>query len=404
MKDQEPAVVVQSLYKTFRLPHEQHSGIKQAIISIFRSKRGYETQKVLNDVSFEIKRGEFFGIVGRNGSGKSTLLKLLAGIYAPDSGLVQVNGSLTSFIELGVGFNPELTGRENVFMNGALLGFDRAQMEEMYDDIVEFAEIPEFMDQKLKNYSSGMQVRLAFSIAIRAKSDILLLDEVLAVGDAIFQKKCYDYFKQLKREKRTVIFVSHDTNALYEYCDRGILIDNGQLVCEGKINKVIDAYIATLNAKEAQQDSVSNQGHVGAGGFYIDNMEVHTVSGEKKNLFTESDRDICVTVTYKADQAIKDPIYGLSIYDAASQRIVVINNMWSHKKVDDLAEGQRVKVLWTLPNIFATGTFTITPAAASSGGTVTNDQVENMQSFRVRKRQISNAYTNIDYGFEIEYK
>src|SRR6185369_1020349 len=157
----------------------------------------YERQQVLKQVSFEIKKGEFFGIVGRNGSGKSTLLKLLAGIYVPDKGYIQVNGSLTPFIELGVGFNPELTGRENIFLNGALLGFDHKKVESIYDSIVDFAELHRFMDQKLKNYSSGMQVRLAFSIAIQAKTDILVLDEVLAVGDADFQRKCLQYFTQL---------------------------------------------------------------------------------------------------------------------------------------------------------------------------------------------------------------
>src|SRR5690606_31573026 len=158
---------------------------------MFRGKRTYEKQQVLKNISFEIKKGEFVGIVGRNGSGKSTLLKLLAGIYSPDKGSIEVNGKLVPFIELGVGFNPELTGRENVFLNGALLGFNRKEMQAMYKDIVEFAELERFMDQKLKNYSSGMQVRLAFSIAIRAQSDILLIDEVLAVGDAAFQQKCY---------------------------------------------------------------------------------------------------------------------------------------------------------------------------------------------------------------------
>ena len=185
MAAREPAVIVKDLYKTFRLPHEKHSGIKQAAVGIFKGNKGFETQKVLNDISFEIKQGEFFGIVGRNGSGKSTLLKLLAGIYTPDKGLVQVKGSLMPFIELGVGFNPELTGRENVYMNGALLGFGHEEMDAMYDDIVAFAEIEKFMDQKLKNYSSGMQVRLAFSIAIKSEADILLIDEVLAVGDVV---------------------------------------------------------------------------------------------------------------------------------------------------------------------------------------------------------------------------
>ena len=180
------ALRVNNLHKSFRLPYENQNSIKGKLINFRR--RGYETQKVLKGVSFEVNKGDFFGIVGRNGSGKSTLLKLLAGIYTPNKGSVEVNGKLTPFIELGVGFNPELSGRDNVFLNGALLGFTRSEMEEKYDDIVAFAELERFMDQKLKNYSSGMQVRLAFSIAIRADADILVLDEVLAVGDEAFQQ------------------------------------------------------------------------------------------------------------------------------------------------------------------------------------------------------------------------
>src|SRR3990167_5954702 len=218
-----PAIKVEKLSKIFKLPREKNSSIKSSIINFYKRKKGYELQKALNDVSFEVRKGEFFGIVGRNGSGKSTLLKLLAGIYTPTSGQVHVRGSLTPFIELGVGFNPELTGRENVFLNGALLGFSRKQMQAMYKDIVDFAELEKFMDQKLKNYSSGMKVRLAFSIAIRAHSDILLIDEVLAVGDAAFQKKCYDYFDQLKKEKKTVVFVSHSMEQVVRFCDRAIL-------------------------------------------------------------------------------------------------------------------------------------------------------------------------------------
>lgn len=242
--EKQPALIVKDLYKSFKLPHEQHSGVKQILLNIFRrdKKKGYETQQVLQDVSFEIQEGEFFGIVGRNGSGKSTLLKLLANIYVPDSGLIQVNGSLTPFIELGVGFNPELTGRENVYLNGALLGFSHKEMDAMYDDIVGFAELERFMDQKLKNYSSGMQVRLAFSIAIRAKSDILLLDEVLAVGDQTFQRKCYDYFRQLKKEGRTVILVTHDMEAVKNYCTRAMLLDKSEVVSIGRPSDVADEY------------------------------------------------------------------------------------------------------------------------------------------------------------------
>jgi ABC-2 type transport system ATP-binding protein len=262
MDDQEPAVRVKDLYKSFRLPHERHSGVKQLAVNFFNGQRGYETQKVLNDISFDITKGEFFGIVGRNGSGKSTLLKLLAGIYVPDKGLVKVNGSLTPFIELGVGFNPELTGRENILLNGALLGFSRDEMNAMYDDIVSFAELEKFMDQKLKNYSSGMQVRLAFSIAIRARSDILLIDEVLAVGDAAFQQKCFDYFDLLKREKRTIIFVSHDMESVKKYCDRAIYVRNGKLITTGSARKIAALYDEENDEKVAEDAQAQNKRRV----------------------------------------------------------------------------------------------------------------------------------------------
>lgn len=230
MSDKESAIIVKGLCKSFKLPHEQHSGIKQQIINIFKGVKGFETQKVLNNISFDIKKGEFFGIVGRNGSGKSTLLKLLAGIYVPNKGSIQVNGSLTPFIELGVGFNPELTGKENVYLNGALLGFSREEMGIMYESIVSFAELQDFMDQKLKNYSSGMQVRLAFSIAIRAQSDILILDEVLAVGDEAFQKKCTEYFLKIKKQKQTVILVTHDMTSVERFCDRVLVLHEGKAI------------------------------------------------------------------------------------------------------------------------------------------------------------------------------
>lgn len=237
-------IAVTNLHKSFRLPHESHSGVKQYILSLFKRNKpsGYETQKVLRGIDFKVEKGDFFGIVGRNGSGKSTLLKMMAGIYEPDQGKVDVDGSLVPFIELGVGFNPELTGRENVFLNGALLGLSRKEMEAMYDDIVEFAELEKFMDQRLKNYSSGMQVRLAFSIAIRADADILLLDEVLAVGDEAFQRKCYDHFKELKRKKKTVILVTHGMENVRKFCNKAMLIKDGKIEMIGSPDKVADEY------------------------------------------------------------------------------------------------------------------------------------------------------------------
>lgn len=244
-QNNDSVIVVNNVKKTFRLPHESHSGLKQVLLNIGRKnhKKGFETQSVLKGVSFEVKKGDFFGIVGRNGSGKSTLLKMLAGIYTPDSGSIETYGTLVPFIELGVGFNPELTGRENIFLNGALLGFSKKETEEMYDEIVEFAELHKFMDQKLKNYSSGMQVRLAFSIAIKAQGDILVLDEVLAVGDEAFQRKCNSFFNDIKKDKtKTVILVTHDMGAVRKYCNKAIMIQDGEIVSSGSPSEVSNEY------------------------------------------------------------------------------------------------------------------------------------------------------------------
>ena len=236
------AISVKNLSKNFKLPTEQAFGLKQAFFNRLRGIKGYTEQKVLKDLDFEIKKGEFIGIVGRNGSGKSTLLKILAGIYYPEKGEITINGNLVPFIELGVGFNPELTGRENVYMNGALLGFSNEEMDKMYNDIWKFAELEQFQDQKLKNYSSGMQVRLAFSIAIRARGDILLLDEVLAVGDAAFQQKCSDYFKSLKNKNQTVVLVTHSMENVRKFCTRAMLIENGHIIQSGDPKQIASAY------------------------------------------------------------------------------------------------------------------------------------------------------------------
>lgn len=239
--NKEVAVAIKNIHKEFILPQHKNTTFKQTVVNIVK-KNNKVTQKVLDGVSFEVHKGDFFGIVGRNGSGKSTLLKLIAGVYYPTSGSIDVNGGLTPFIELGVGFNPELSGRDNIFLNGALLGYNRSQMADMYDEIVEFAELKPFMDQKLKNYSSGMQVRLAFSIAIKAKNDILIFDEVLAVGDEAFQRKCLDVFEQYKAEGQTVILVTHDMETVRQFCNRAVLIHEGKVVKVGDPRPVADEY------------------------------------------------------------------------------------------------------------------------------------------------------------------
>ena len=257
LTEPEVALSVEHVSKSYRLPTEQATGLKQAFINWTKGIKGYKEQKVLKDISFEVHKGDFFGIVGRNGSGKSTLLKLISGIYVPDEGNIRYQGKLVPFIELGVGFNPELTGRENVYLNGALLGFTREEIDAMYDDIVDFAELGEFMDQKLKNYSSGMQVRLAFSVAIKAQGDILVLDEVLAVGDEAFQRKCDTFFANIKKDPtKTVILVTHDMSAVKKYCNKAILIKDGNIIVSGDKDEVADKYsLENLQVEQSKPDN-----------------------------------------------------------------------------------------------------------------------------------------------------
>lgn len=317
MSDAQPAVIVKNLTKTFKIPTEASNGIKQKLINTLKGKKGYRNFTPLRDISLTINEGEFFGIVGRNGSGKSTLLKTMAGIYTPTSGDVHVNGTLVPFIELGVGFNPELSGRENVFMNGALLGFSREEMEAMYDEIVAFAEIGDFMDERLKNYSSGMQVRLAFAIAVKAEGHILLLDEVLAVGDEAFQRKCYDYFEQIKAKKQTVILVTHDMRTVEQFCTRAMLLRDGNIEMIGSPSDVAAEYT------QENQERIKKQGHIRQTESHVANVSIKT---QKKNV---DEKAFYVGDTLKVlvswDKMSDVENVGISIHKQSGERMFATN-------------------------------------------------------------------------------
>ncbi|HEP3186104.1 TPA: ABC transporter ATP-binding protein [Streptococcus pyogenes] len=255
MINREIAVKVQHVSKTFKLPTEATKSFRTTLVNRLRGIKGFNEQHVLKDINFDVYKGDFFGIVGRNGSGKSTLLKIISQIYVPEKGQVTVDGKMVSFIELGVGFNPELTGRENVYMNGAMLGFTKDEVDDMYNDIVDFAELHHFMNQKLKNYSSGMQVRLAFSVAIKAQGDVLILDEVLAVGDEAFQRKCNDYFMERKDSGKTTILVTHDMGAVKKYCNRAVLIEDGLVKAYGEPFDVANQY--SVDNTETAEDAMN---------------------------------------------------------------------------------------------------------------------------------------------------
>jgi ABC-type polysaccharide/polyol phosphate transport system ATPase subunit len=235
------AVELAGISKAFQIPHEQRTTFKEHFMHPFRRVL-YERNDALRNVSLTIESGEFFGVIGPNGSGKSTLLKIVAGIYRPDSGSVRVTGKLSPFIELGVGFNMELNARDNVRINGTLLGLTARQLRERFDDIIAFAELDRFVDQKLRNFSSGMLLRLAYSIAIQVPFDVLLLDEVLAVGDESFQERCFSTFERMREEGTTVVFVSHDLASVSRFCDRVMLLDGGVIQRIGPPEEVIDLY------------------------------------------------------------------------------------------------------------------------------------------------------------------
>ena len=240
------AIIVDNISKKFRIPHEKKNTVFQNIVGLIKRQFDYEEFWALKDVSFEVNKGEALGIIGRNGSGKSTLLKIMARVLYSDSGSVTLNGKVASFLQLGVGFQPELTAKENVYIYSSILGLRRKQVDGIYDDILDFAELKKFENMKLKNFSSGMNLRLAFSTAIYAVPDTLLIDEVLAVGDEAFQKKCRDKMNQFKTEGKTIVFVSHALNTVKALCQRSILLNEGRIVTMGDTEKVINDYLAML--------------------------------------------------------------------------------------------------------------------------------------------------------------
>ena len=290
------AVKVDHVSKYFKLPTEASQSLRTTLVNRFKGIKGYTEQHVLKDISFEVEKGDFYGIVGRNGSGKSTLLKIISGIYVPEKGKVTIDGKLVSFIELGVGFNPELTGRENVYMNGAMLGFSTEEVDAMYDDIVDFAELHDFMNQKLKNYSSGMQVRLAFSVAIKAQGDILILDEVLAVGDEAFQRKCNDYFMERKQSGKTTILVTHDMSAVKKYCNKAVLIEHGLVKVVGDPDEVANQY----SFDNAVGQKVSNDDVV-VENPKITNLQVKLLNDN----IISPDQDISFEISYDVNEEIE---------------------------------------------------------------------------------------------------
>jgi ABC-2 type transport system ATP-binding protein len=310
----EPAVVAENVSKRFRLYHERNDSLKIALMRRGRAK--YEEFWALQDVSLEVPTGSTFGLIGENGSGKSTLLKCMARILRPDKGRTHIQGKVSALLEVGAGFHPELSGRDNVYLNGSILGLSKKELDGKFDNIVEFAGLERFIDTPVKNYSSGMYVRLGFSVAINVEPDVLLVDEILAVGDENFQRKCAEKFADLRNEGKTIVVVSHALATVRTLCDHVALLEHGVLKQIGPAAEVIDSYVSNTHV-----DHVGDAGggaRWGSGEGRIERVEVLDASGNPSGSVRTGDR-ITIRLHYATTEPIERPVFGIGIETLGGQ-------------------------------------------------------------------------------------
>jgi ABC-type polysaccharide/polyol phosphate transport system ATPase subunit len=382
------AIEVNKVRKTFRLPLD-HAPTLQYRVSHLRSSSRFRELRVLDGLTFRVGRGEFFGIVGPNGCGKSTLLKILSGIYEPDAGSVAVHGSLSPFLELGVGFKPELTARENILMGGTMLGLTRREVMQRADTVLEFAELEDFAEQKLKNYSSGMAVRLAFSVAMLADADILLMDEVLAVGDTRFQEKCFEVFGEYKRKNRTIVLVSHDLATLELFCDRVLLLQSGRAVASGPADEVISHYRRIVASMSERQRTPSDA----AGGLLktrwgsreveVTDVQVLDGGGEPRSTFLTGE-SMTVVVEYAVNSPVAGFQCGIRIRLSSGQVLSKPFTRMSHTQVPEARSGARGRIAYAIPQLtLLQGTYCMSAYLYDEHLQHAYDHVEDALEFRV---------------------
>jgi len=364
---EEPAVRISRVHKRFRLPHQRYNTLKERILHPLRTST-FDILEAVDDVTIDVRPGEFLGIVGRNGSGKSTLLKCIAGIYDIDAGQIAVRGRLSPFIELGVGFNPELTARDNVMINAVMLGLTPKEARERFDDIIAFAELEDFLDLRLKNYSSGMSVRLAFSVAIQVEAEILLIDEVLAVGDASFQRKCFEEFERLKAAGRTVLFITHDMHAIERFCDRAMLLDQGKAIMIGEPTAVARRYNAinfggTVHqpAEDRANGSTSDPAAVVIVDAWFENRDGQRVSALEPNQPCRA----CVEVRF--DEPISNPIFGFTLRNEIGSTVFATTTDQGHGPTGRFLPGQTTVAKLTFDNWLTPSRYMLTPSVAREG-------------------------------------
>ncbi|HLI59517.1 MAG TPA: ABC transporter ATP-binding protein [Solirubrobacteraceae bacterium] len=376
-----PAVAARSVSKTFMVPEEQVHTLKERAMHPRRRIRS-RTYHALNDVTFEVARGEFFGIAGRNGSGKSTMLKCLAGIYRAD-GDIWVRGRVSTFIELGVGFNLDLAARDNVIVNGIMMGLTPREARRRYDEVIDFAELREFEDLKLKNYSSGMHVRLAFSVAIQVDADILMIDEVLAVGDASFQQKCFDVFNDMRDRGKTIIFVTHDMASLQRFCHRALLLERGRAVYIGEPHEVADRYLELNFGRSAEAISGQSLDHVGDGQAKIAEVWFEDVAGERLSAVPQGSRvSLKARVTFFVD--VEDPAATVQFLNDEHRAVLVATTGVDNERSGHFRAGEEAIFGFTFENVFAPGRYSpVFEVSHRGSGLNVIDRFEGAYSFVV---------------------
>lgn len=400
------AIRVQGLSKKYQLYNRPIDRLKELVAQ--GRKRYHEDFWALHDVSFDVPKGRTIGVVGRNGSGKSTLLQVLAGTLQPSTGSVTVHGRVAALLELGAGFNPEFTGRENVMMNGAIMGFTQAEMEERFPRICAFAEIGDFIDQPVKTYSSGMYVRLAFATAINVDPDILLVDEALAVGDAVFQYRCIRRIRELKEQGVTIFFVSHDLSAVKNLCDHALLIDRGRLVAEGEPYDIINQYQAiVMSAEEGLVEQGSSSGGEVKGSFRHGNQDavivaVDIVSPAEKPLeVVASGETAAVRVRIRAERAMDNPVVGIMVRNRLGLDLYGTNTELQEAALGPAAAGQEFEVRFEMAWWLGEGDYAVTVAVHTSEG-VACDWVDDAVFLGVLGHRAASGLMNLDARVHVQ--
>jgi ABC-type polysaccharide/polyol phosphate transport system ATPase subunit len=397
--DHLPPLVVRNVSKTFRVPEERRHTLKERVLHPRRRTR-HQSFRALNDVSFAVASGEFFGIAGRNGSGKSTLLKCMAGIYRAE-GEIWRRGRLSTLIELGVGFNPDLAARDNVILNGIMMGLSPREARRRYDAVIDFAELREFEELKLKNYSSGMHVRLAFSVAIQVDAEILLVDEILAVGDAAFQQKCFDVFHRLKDEGRTIVFVTHDMGSLKRFCHRALLLERGTPVHLGDPEQVADRYLEINFGRDAQ-DAGTAGGRSGDGEARVLEVWVENTRGERLVAVPQGER-IALRARILFMVEVEDPQASVYINNADHKAVVVASTSPAIARSGRFVPGEEAILSFSFENVLAPGRYSPVLTLTHQGyGLDVIDRFDSGFSFVVTATGALGGVVDLPVGVQIE--